>query len=215
MQFEYEEDPWGRRRGGMGRAGMQGLAPETGGPMPPVISQPAPTTTSTVGDSVADDIPAFDYQTPAYNGPSRPQFNFPDVPQFHGPQFVAPDFSQIANDPSYQFRLSQGLGALSNANSAKGISRTGGAYKGLIDYGQKAASTEADNIWNRAVQKYGLDYTLAKDRFAPNLLNYTNLFGAEQQAGLSAFDRAWQQYVFPVDDEFRREQLLMGSQLPT
>lgn len=52
-------------------------------------------------------------------------------------------------DPSYQFRLQQGQGALENSAAARGGMLSGNALRALSDYGQNTASMEFGNIANR------------------------------------------------------------------
>ena len=92
-------------------------------------------------------------------------------------------------DPSYAFRLSQGQGALENNNAARGLSRTGGAYKGLIDYGQNAASQEYQNVYNRKfgefnnafAQNYQVGATNASNKLQADTFNS----GQTQQTNLA------------------------------
>ena len=62
------------------------------------------------------------------------------------------DPNQIANDPSYQWRLEQGLNATSNSAAARGGLLGGAAQKALTDYAQGAASNEYQNAWARDQQ---------------------------------------------------------------
>lgn len=62
---------------------------------------------------------------------------------------------QLQNDPAYQFRLKQGIGALQNSAAARGSVRDANVWKGLIDYGQEAASQEADKITGRNLAYQG------------------------------------------------------------
>lgn len=72
------------------------------------------------------------------------------VPQTQQLQQVTPlTAEQLQNDPAYQFRLQQGIGALQNSAAAKGSVRDPNVWKGLIDYGQNSASQEADKITSR------------------------------------------------------------------
>lgn len=91
-------------------------------------------------------------------------------------------------DPSYQFRLSQGQGALENNNAAKGLSRTGGAYKGLIDYGQNAASQEFGNVDARRYRNFTGDTQNAFQVGSTNAANALNAgefnSGQQQQVNL-------------------------------
>lgn len=52
-------------------------------------------------------------------------------------------------DPSYKFRLGEGLKALDRQAAARGGLISGGALKAAQRYGQEAASQEYGNIWNR------------------------------------------------------------------
>lgn len=60
--------------------------------------------------------------------------------------FTMQDFEA---DPGYAFRLSEGMKALDRANAAKGKYFSGQAIKGLMDYGQEAASQEYSNAYDR------------------------------------------------------------------
>lgn len=55
----------------------------------------------------------------------------------------------IANDPGYQFRMSEGQKALDRSASARGMLNSGGAMKSMARYSQGAASDEFQNAWNR------------------------------------------------------------------
>lgn len=62
-------------------------------------------------------------------------------------------------DPSYQFRLSEGLKALDRQAAARGGLISGGALKAAQRYGQDAASQEYGNIWNRLAGLAGVGQT--------------------------------------------------------
>jgi hypothetical protein len=57
--------------------------------------------------------------------------------------------SAIANDPSYQWRLDQGMKATQRSNAAKGYLGSGNILTALTDYAQGAASQEYGNQFNR------------------------------------------------------------------
>ena len=56
--------------------------------------------------------------------------------------FGMPTATDMAADPGYQFRLQQGQEALERSGAARGVTRTGGTLKDIVDYGQRAASQE-------------------------------------------------------------------------
>lgn len=64
--------------------------------------------------------------------------------------FTMADYQQ---DPGYQFRLQQGLQALDRSASARGGLLSGGALKGIQQYGQGLASQEYGNAYNRYQQQ--------------------------------------------------------------
>jgi hypothetical protein len=55
----------------------------------------------------------------------------------------------MQQDPSYQFRLNQGLDAVQSGAAAQGGLLSGATQKALSDYGQNFASQEYGNAFNR------------------------------------------------------------------
>jgi hypothetical protein len=107
-------------------------------------------------------------------GPTYKAPTWEPPPPFSYKQFQAPTPDSIYADPSYQFREGQGRQALQQSAGAKGVLRTGGTLKDLINYGQNAASQEYSNIYGRAVDAhnmgleqelgtYGVNYGVGKD----------------------------------------------------
>ena len=69
--------------------------------------------------------------------------------------FKLPTGQEALNqDPGYQLRLDQGRGAIENSAASKGLLRTGGTWKGLIDYGQQMGSQEYEKAVNRSLGTY-------------------------------------------------------------
>jgi len=104
------------------------------------------------------------------------------------PQFHLPSSEDVLSDPGYQFRLDQGRKSIEASAAAKGVLNTGGTLAGIGKYGQDYASSEYGSAFQRAKDVYG--------------------------SKLGQYKSAWDQYVFGIDDEFRREQLLAGIQQP-
>lgn len=65
----------------------------------------------------------------------------------------------VKQDPSYQFRLDEGMDALDASASAKGGVLSGGAIRAATRYAQNYASTEYSNIYNRLSNIAGLGQT--------------------------------------------------------
>jgi hypothetical protein len=115
-------------------------------------------------------------------------FNFGPVPVFDGPGFTPPSAEDL-NTPGYQSRLAAGEQALQRSAAAKGLVRSGGTLKDLVEYGQNFASNEYNNSFNQALQAYGTRYQLAKDRYAPLLAQWDLLSKAEIQKMLAEYNR--------------------------
>lgn len=61
---------------------------------------------------------------------------------------------ELAADPSYQFRLQQGLGAAQSSAAAKGLLHTGGTLAGLSDYAQQSASQQYQTALSNKLNAY-------------------------------------------------------------
>lgn len=161
-------------------------------PIDPPSTNAPPTNTpgggnapSPTGGLLTDPFPGTFTPTPGYQAPAAPTFQ---GPTWKSPAaFVGPDSLTEQNDPGYQFRLKQGLGALETAAGAKGMSRSGAQLKGLQDYAQNYASGEFQNVWNRAADTYKTNYqTQYADPYAAQfgtaVQNYTGqLHGYDTQ----------------------------------
>jgi hypothetical protein len=115
-------------------------------------------------------------------------FGFGPVPGFNGPEFTPPSADDL-NTPGYQARLSAGEQALQRSAASKGLVRSGGTLKDLIEYGQNFASNEYNNSFNQALQAYGTRYQLAKDKYAPLLAQWDLLSKAQIQKMLAQYNR--------------------------
>jgi len=61
-------------------------------------------------------------------------------------------YNDLTSDPSYKFRLNEGLKSLDAQAAARGGLISGNALKAAEDYGQSAASQEYQNAYNRYQQ---------------------------------------------------------------
>lgn len=77
----------------------------------------------------------------------------------------------VYDDPSYQFRLNQGLGAVQQSAAAQGNLLSGATLKALNNYAQDSASQEYHNAYNR----FNADQTNQYNRLS-------NLIGMGQNA---------------------------------
>jgi hypothetical protein len=122
----------------------------------------------------------------------------------------------LENDPGYQFRLQQGLDAISKSAAAKGTLLNAGTGKALSRYGQDYAAGEYGNVFNRmlglggfgsglqnqaynqlmGVSNLGLGaaggQNAAGSAYAGNVGNLLGQMGNAQSAGTVGSSNAWQ-----------------------
>jgi len=168
------------------------------------------------------DIPVFD--APEWQAP--PEFKYDK-------QFGAPDEAALKADPSFQFRLDQGRKALEQSAAGRGLLRSGGTLKDLVDYGQNFATQEYANVYNRKFNEYKFDYDkeadiyqtnygLSKDKFdkqykaaydeyQPKLTGWQTRTTGKQRAQEAMFNRDWQTYIADRDRDLRLRQIEQGD----
>lgn len=123
-------------------------------------------------------------------------------------------------DPSYQFRLGEGLKALDRQAAARGGLISGGALKAAQRYGQDFASQEFGNAYNRLASMAGLGQTAtgamggAAGQFGTNAGNLMTGAGAARASGYvggaNALTGGLNQYM-----NYTQNQNLMNRLLPT
>jgi hypothetical protein len=105
-------------------------------------------------------VPGYVPDTPVFNPPPYtppPEFAYDDY--VAGPEFAYDDYApttaaDLYADPSYEFRVGEGLQALTNSAAARGVANTGGTLKDFINYGQNAASQEFGAVDARRLAGY-------------------------------------------------------------
>jgi hypothetical protein len=102
--------------------------------------------------------------------------------------FTMPTAADMAADPGYQFRLQQGQEALERSGAARGVTRTGGTLKDILDYGQRAASQEYGNVYNRMSGQYGMNEALRAEAFDRNAANAWNAWTGNEMGRARAYD---------------------------
>lgn len=154
----------------------------------------------TAGQKVAQGFqaqPAFfpEFQPPSYE--ASPAYQAPA-------KFQAPTMEQALNDPGYQFATQQGIGALMNSAAAKGLARTGGTAKGLIDYGQQAAAQQYDKVYNRAANEYAQDYQIGRDAWGVNDAARRDARDFNYKGASDKFNAGFRAKELAFEDLFRR-----------
>ena len=127
----------------------------------------------------------YQQATPTPYGVAAPEAYVRDAPA----QFTMADFQA---DPSYQFRMDQGMKALQNSAAAKGGLLGGNTLKGIQDYSQGLASTEYGNAYNRFTQNQDRADQIGQS-------NFQNQEGVYSQ-GLNEYNRQ-QQYAGQVGQQ--------------
>jgi len=136
--------------------------------------------------------------------PTLPQASLPTAPNL--PQFHQPTEADMLQDPSYQWRLNQGIEATQRA-----MTRSGGAWGGqrgiaLMDYAQNAASQEYGNIYSRAVQNYGLDYNRAIQGYGLDYQRSLDLYNANMQRSIQGYQMNQEQALNQYNAQVQTEQ---------
>ncbi len=152
--------------------------------------------------------PAFfpEFQPPAYE--SGPAYQAPA-------KFQAPTMEQAQNDPGYQFALKQGIGSIMSGAAARGVARTGGTMKGLIDYGQQAAAQQYDKVYGRAAQEYAQDYQIGRDAWGVNQQQRDAAYDRRYKGESDRFNAGFRAKEMAFEDLYRRwrDNLNVNTQL--
>ena len=140
---------------------------------------------------------------------ARARARLPGMPAIK--EWQAPDPASILNDPSYQFRISEGMKALENSASAKGLTRHPNQRQGLIQYGQNFASNEYQGLFDRELTGYKTNVGNTLDLFDRDLNTSIQAErGADQE-----YNRAYDEYELDwrmFDADQRRRLDLLQSQ---
>lgn len=88
-----------------------------------------------------------------------------------------------AQDPSYEFDLNQGIGALTNAAAAKGVVRGGGTLQDILKLGTNFADQQFGNIYNRNLSTYNANL----GTYNVNNLTSRNAYDAARQSYLDTY----------------------------
>lgn len=78
----------------------------------------------------------------------------PASPYPDAPTFTPPSMADAANDPGYQFGLSEGKRNLDSWLAAHGTFNDSSAAEALQNYGRNAATQQYGSVWDRAYQQY-------------------------------------------------------------
>lgn len=177
---------WKRIKNGYAPVGW----PDTSGDDPlPEPTHPPPSTGGGGDDPWGYLTEPFPGKPPAWiNGPTLSLPTLTAPPPFSYPEFVPPTADSIYADPSYQFRKREGEQSLQQSAAGRGVLRTGGTLKDLVNYGQNAASQEYSNIFNRGAQTHDMGLEQALATYGTNWGVSKDVLGSEFNARKAEFE---------------------------
>ncbi len=184
----------------------------TTNPNPTTTYPSYPTTYGGGGGGSGFDGGGGGFDWPSYNAPGYlDPGEFDPGPAFTYKDFTAPTGQDMLQEPGFQFRMDQGRKALQASQFGKGAGLSGAAAKGIEEYGQNFASQEYGNVYNRAVNDYGINRNNAADIWGKqygqrndvyqarasnfgqhntfNLGNANNDYAARRDAAMNEFNR--------------------------
>jgi hypothetical protein len=120
---------------------------------------------------------------------------------------------ELQSDPSYQFRLDQGMQGVNNSAAARGNLLSGGTLKALQKYGQDFASNEYTNRYNRLSSLAGNgqvagNMNSAGANFGSTAGNNMMASGNAQAAGLMGGANAWSSAIGQGINGWQQNQLM-------
>jgi hypothetical protein len=110
---------------------------------------------------------------------------------FNAPRFAAPDMNAMMRDPGFAARLAGGRDALEKSAAARGVLRTGGTLRDLVNYNQNFAAQEYSNVFQRALAEYGANYNAAKDSYAPRMAQWKEEALAARLSAMDTYDKSY------------------------
>lgn len=109
----------------------------------------------------------------------------------YGQPFTAPTLEQAQQEPGYQFALDQGLKALQQSAAAKGVLRTGGTLKDLINYGQAAGQGNYQNVFNRNLGTYQTNFGNRLNAYQTNFQDALAAYGTNYGVGKDTYENLY------------------------
>lgn len=116
--------------------------------------------------------------------PALPQGGRIQLPTAPGPM----DEATLRATPGYQFNQTQGLKAVSNSASARGLGVSGAAMKGAAAYGTGLADSTYQNQFNNQQTQFGNQETLFGNKVA-NFGNQQTLYGDTVTNATNTYNR--------------------------
>lgn len=108
---------------------------------------------------------------------------------FQGEAKFDPSKIDLQQDPSYQFRLNQGVNALDKSAASRGMLLSGAQQKAINNYAQDSASQEYSNIYQRGLQTQNQNYAQDLSRYQQNANNALTSYNSEVALGNTKYNQ--------------------------
>ena len=108
--------------------------------------------------------------------------------EFQGTKFD-PSKIDVTQDPSYQFRLNQGINALDKSAASKGMLLSGAQQKAINNYAQDAASQEYSNVYQRGLQTQNQQYAQDLSAYQQNMNNALTSYNSDVALGNQRYNQ--------------------------
>jgi hypothetical protein len=87
----------------------------------------------------------------------------PDWSAFKPAAYKAPSFEEAQNDPGYQFAQQEGQRGVERSAAARGVLNSGGTLQDIAKWNQGLATTQYQNVADRAKKTYDTNYKTQYD----------------------------------------------------
>lgn len=109
--------------------------------------------------------------------------------EFTGEAKFDPSKIDLQQDPSYQFRLNQGINALDKSAASRGMLLSGAQQKAINNYAQDTASQEYSNIYQRGLQTQNQNFSQDLSRYQQNYNNALTSYNSDVNLGNQKFNQ--------------------------
>lgn len=137
------------------------------------------------------------------DGTEPPPFNWS---QFHPTPFSSKygaytptTMAEAESDPGYQFSRDQGRKTLENSAAGRGVLRTGGTLKDILEYGNKFAEQNYSSVDNRRFRNWGANTDNEFRTYDVNYRGEKDSFDALHDSERLSFSDAYQRWKSKLD----------------
>lgn len=124
------------------------------------------------------------------------------VPTF-GP-FSAPSMQEAESDPGYQFARDQGRKTLENSAAGRGVLRTGGTLKDILEYGNKFGEQNYNSVFNRKYQTWQGNNEWDRNNYVTNRDTAFGVYDRNYRGQKDSFDALHDSESRTFADQYNR-----------